>query len=189
MKMFWKVLGMENDFYTGKACYQIVDRKNGISYEIGEGQLFLKKDYPKNIIENISDFFEGKLRYGIYYKFSDQPDRVEKKGFFGKSRLIYTKVHPQQLETEYIGLFGLWEIEGLDVYTDIGADYIRDKTTGKEYKRGERKLFRDEDMTPFPLAEHTDKYEFIFEREPTAPTNDLQEIRSILTVNSIFNKK
>ena len=61
MKMFWKVLGMENDFYTTSAYSKIVDRKTNVTYEIGDGQFFLKKDYPQNIIENINEFFEVKI--------------------------------------------------------------------------------------------------------------------------------
>ena len=40
MKMFWKVLGMENDFYTTSAYSKIVDRKTNVTYEIGDGQFF-----------------------------------------------------------------------------------------------------------------------------------------------------
>ena len=82
-----------------------------------------------------------------------------------------------------------WKVLGMeDVYTDIAADYIRDKATGREYKRSERELFRGEDMTQFPLAEHTDKYEFIYEEASSVANNDLQEFRTILTLNSTFRK-
>lgn len=188
MKMFWKVLGME-DVYTEKACYRIVDKKTNMEYMIDEGRFFLKKDYPNNILENNMELFEGKFRYDYYYKISDKPDYIEKKGIFGKSRQVYSKVPTHLLGTKYEGLFGLWKIEDLDVYTDIAADYIRDKATGKEYKRSERELFRGEDMTPFPLAEHTDKYEFIYEEASSVANNDLQEICTTLTLNSIFHKK
>ena len=187
MKMFWKVLGMENDFYTTSAYSKIVDRKTNVTYEIGDGQFFLKKDYPQNIIENINEFFEEKLRYDFYGGGDVEYDYIEKKGIFGKTRRVYFSKN--MLGKEYIGLWGLWKIDGLEVYTDIAADYIRDKSTGIEYVRGERILFRGEDLTPFPLAEHTDKYEFIFEQNNFVGNNDLQEIRTILTTNSIFNKK
>jgi hypothetical protein len=187
MKMFWKVLGMENDFYTTSPYSKIVDRKTNVTYEIGDGQFFLKKDYPQNIIENINEFFEEELRYGFYGGGDVEYDYIEKKGIFGKTRRVYFSKN--MLGKEYIGLWGLWKIDGLEVYTDIAADYIRDKSTGIEYVRGERILFRGEDLTPFPLAEHTDKYEFIFEQKIFVGNNDLQEIRTILTTNSIFNKK
>ena len=187
MKMFWKVLGMENDFYAKHVWSRIVDKKTNITYEIGEGQFFLKKDYPQNIIENSNELFEDGHRYAFYGGGDVKYDYIEEKGFFGKTRRVYfTK---KWLETEYIGLWGLWKVDGLDVYTDIVADYIRDKNTGKEYKRGERVLFQGEDLTPFPLAEHTENYEFIYERDSYVPNNDLQEIRTILTVGSLFNKK
>lgn len=184
MKMFWEVIGMKN-VYTGNFVKWVVDKKDGKRYDIGVGRLYLKKDYPKQLLESPENYYKGGCRYDFYYgvAFEQKPDRIEKKGFFGRERRVYSKVHPLSLETEYLDFFGLWKIEGLPLYTDKAVTYIRDKATGREYRRGERVLFFKEDMTPFPLAEHTDRYEYIYEDgyiEPMQTNDYLREINAAL---------
>lgn len=189
MKMFWEILGTKKKLYTGRAVKYIIDEKDGKKYYTGEGRLYKKKEYPKNLAENIIP-----RRYDFYYGVAAlrKPDRIEKKGFLGKIRHVYASVDPQQLEREYLDCFGLWKIEGLNVYTGCAADYFRDKLTGKEYRRSEDKvLFKNEDESPFPLAEHTDRYEYILELDSSAhlTTNDyLREINTALTINNLFKK-
>jgi hypothetical protein len=84
-------------------------------------------------------------------------------------------------------LFGLWKIENLNLYTNKAVDYIRDKQTKKEYKRGERIFFRNEDTTPFPLAEHTNKYDFIYEMDDSSNLTTNDYLREI-SVFSFFKK-
>lgn len=190
MKMFWKILGMQN-VYTAQAVKWVIDKKDGKRYDVGEGKLFVKKDYPKNLLESIENYYKGEHRYSFYYgvAFNNPPNRIERKGIFGATRRVYTRVHPQELEREYLNIFGLWKIKGLDLYTDKAATYIRDKITGKEYKRGERVLFFKEDMSPFPLAEHTDRYEYIYEdgfvSEPLTTKEYLREFHAAL----LFGRK
>ena len=165
MKMFWEILGTKKKLYTGFAVKYIIDKKDGKRYYTGEGKLYKKQEYPKNLAENVWENGKG-YRYGFCYGVAAdvKPDRIEKKSFFGKVRQVYTTINPKELEKEYLNLFGLWKIEGLNIYTNKAVAYIRDKRTGKEYPRGKRVLFHNEDMTPFPLAEHTDRYEYIYER-------------------------
>ena len=188
LKIFWSILGVKNGLYTGMAVKYIIDKKSGKKYYTGEGRLYKKKDYPQNLAENLLERYD--FCYGVpAYR---EPDKMEKKGFFGKTRRIYTSVAPKSLEAEYLDLFGLWKIEGLDIYTDKAVDYIRDKTTGKEYRRGKRILFKNEDTTPFPLAEHTDRYEYIYEDNNcfSATKKDyLREINANLTINTLFRRK
>ena len=99
-------------------------------------------------------------------------------------------VNPKTKEREFLSFFGLYKIEGLDVYTNQAVDYLRDKQTGIEYRRGERKVFYNEDQTPFPLAEHTDKYEYIYEDNVDVMQRKerdyLKEISDILFVDKFF---
>lgn len=165
MKMFWEVLGTKKKLYTGYAVKYVIDKKDGKRYETGKGKLYLKKDHPKNLAENVAGDYSYNARYDFCYGVpSDRkPDRIEKKGFFGGERHIYFSPPPKMLEREYLDWFGLWKIDGLDLYTDLAADYVRDKQTGREYRRGERVLFENEDTSPFPLAEHSDRYEYVLE--------------------------
>ena len=188
MKIFWEILGVKKKLYTGRAVKYIIDTKDGKKYYTGEGRLYKKKEYPPNLAENIWG------RYNFYYGVPTfrEPDQIETKGFFGKTRRIYTSSDPKSLEAEFLNFFGLWKIDGLDIYTNKAVDYIRDKNTGKEYRRGEIKLFYNEDIRPFPLAEHTDRYEYIYEdNNYFAPTTDdyLREINVKLIMNTLFRGK
>ena len=191
MKLFWEVLGMRNT-YTGFALKYVIDNKSGKRYNIGEGRLYKKKDYPKMLLEDRQELFNGRLRYSCYYGIAveQKPDRIEKKGVFGANRRVYATVNPKTKEREFLSFFGLYKIEGLDVYTNQAVDYLRDKQTGIEYRRGERKVFYNEDQTPFPLAEHTDKYEYIYEDNVDVMQRKerdyLKEISDILFVDKFF---
>ncbi len=57
---------------------------------------------------------------------------------------------------------GLWELKYSNpkIYTNKAADIIKHIKTGKEYVRGERRLFRAD--IPKILAEDTGEYEFIY---------------------------
>ena len=188
MKIFWEILGTKKKLYTGMAVKYVIDKKNGKKYYTGNCRLYKQKEYPKNLAENQWEQYD--FCYGV--PAFQQPDRIEKKGWFGQSRRIYSSVSPKTLEKEYLEIFGLWKIEELDLYTGMGIDYLRDKATGKEYSRGEMKLFKGEDDTPFPLAEHTNRYEYIYEINNFygLTTEDyLREISTKLTINKLWGKK
>lgn len=194
MKMFWEILGVKKKLYTGQAVKYIIDSETGEKYYTGEGKLYKKKDYPKKLAENIFDVKQARFRYDFYYGVAvkRQPDRVEKTGLFGKERHVYYSVSPKDLEKEYMDRFGLWKIKGLNMYTDKAVDIIRDKRTGREYFRGDRKIFRNEDETPFPLVEHTNDYEFIYvmDGEGVLSSDDyLREIYAGSLIGSLFGKK
>ena len=191
MKIFWEILGTKKRYYTAKAVEYVIERKTGKKYYTGVGKMYKKEEYPKNLIENLCDFQNERCSYDFYYGVAavQKPDRIEKSR--QDIRHVYSSVHPKELEKEYLDFFGLWEIRGLNVYTDKAVDIIRDKKTGIEYPLGERKLFKNEDETPFPLAEHTDQYEFIYYMSNSgglSVKDDLKEINSWFITNALFGK-
>jgi len=189
MKVFWQVLGMKQKTYTGKAAQYVIDTKSGKRYEIGNGKWFKKEGYPKNLLEKSP-------RYVFHYAIplSPQiPDRIAKKGLFGKKRNITTPFCAQTLEREHNHLPAFWEIEGLSLYTAKAADFIRGTATGKEYRRGEIKIFSRTEELPFPLAEQTEGYEFIYEENGDGASwtekDELREIRGGLLGRILFGGK
>lgn len=59
---------------------------------------------------------------------------------------------------------GVWPLRGTNptLYTNKAADVIRDKTTGKEYIRGERKIFWNAKEVPKKIEDtEPDRWEFI----------------------------
>jgi hypothetical protein len=193
MKMFWEVLGVNKKLYTGKAVEYIIDNRNGKKYFLGTGRFYKKQEYPINLAENIWEHSKNRPRYEFFYNlpWHLEPDKIEKNGFFRKKRKVYSTFNSRELEKEYLGILGFWKIDGLDLYTGKAADYIRDKKTGIEYRRGEMELFSEENF-PFPLIEHTDLYEYIYEtNEACSLTQEdyLREINAVLTTKLIFNKK
>ena len=75
---------------------------------------------------------------------------------------------------------GLWILRGSNppLYTRKAADVIKHKETGKEYIRGEMKLFKE--LLP-QTVEETGEYEFIYLSKLKMPTltdnEQLNEIR------------
>lgn len=194
MKMFWPVLGLKKPFYTGKAANFVEDKKTGKCYKLGEGKWFYEKDYPKNLLETVYLPKFPQLRYEFHYDIPYLPKDLyfeKSKGIFGKKREVYSPFCAQVLEKEFPDLVGFWIIEGLNLYTAKAADFIRDKATKKEYRRGEFMLFSNNDFS-FSLAEHTDDFEFIYEiNEQAHLTKEevLRETYSFFIGRSIFRKK
>lgn len=71
---------------------------------------------------------------------------------------------------------GAWQLKDLkgpvELYTDVFADIYVDCTTGKEYVRGERKLFEcGVEKIPLPeLVENTGNFKFLL-NDNNAPLN------------------
>lgn len=193
MKLFWKVLGIKNNYYTGKAVSFVVDKKTGRRYEIGEAKWYKTKDYPKNLLEKVLLNNSDECRYEFHYALpfsSKEKDYIEKTGFFGKKRRVSSPFCAETFEREFSDLAAFWAIEGLNAYTAKAADIIRDKETGKEYHRGKIEFFSNEEI-PFPLTEHTDKYEFIYELSSNVSTDGdlLREVSTSLLLHSLFKGK
>lgn len=193
MKLFWKVLGLKKNCYTGKAVSFVVDKKNGKRYEIGEAKWYQKKDYPKNLLEDVLLNHKGDCRYAFHYALpfsSKEKEYIERKGFFRKERCVTSPFCASTFECELPDVGAFWVVEELNMYTAKAADFIRDKETGKEYPRGELKFFSD-GIFPFPLAEHTDKYEFIYELSDNVSTDSdlLRELFVSSLLCSVFKKK
>ena len=194
MKMFWPVLGLKNPFYTGKAASFVEDKKTGKCYMLGEGKWFYKKDYPKNLLETVYLPKSPQFRYDFHYDIPylpKEPYFEKTKGIFKKKRKIYSPFCAQVLEKEFPDLVGFWKIEGLNLYTAKAADFIRDKVTKKEYRRGEIVFFPENDFS-FSLAEHTDDFEFIYEITKQAyltKEDVLREAHGFFIGHSIFRKK
>ena len=94
---------------------------------------------------------------------------------------MYTGGYPTYFENAFGEtqlLYGAWRIVGLNLYTSLAVNYVRDKVTGKEYPRGEIEVFYKERPDILPYAEHLNRYELIYEIEaPPLGTNDyLREI-------------
>lgn len=192
--MFWRIEGAEQPLYTGKSFVQyVVHKKTGKKYYCGEGLFYKKKNYPKKLLEDEGDFINGKMQciYDFYYNIIP-PVRIEKRGLFKECR-VYS-VGRKDREEEYLDFFVLWKIEGLEptMYTCKPVDIIRDKRTGKEYKRGELVRFRNEDETPFPTAEYTDNFEYISMLNKGGTITSTEYTRDIWVnnfFNSIFKKR
>ena len=86
---------------------------------------------------------------------------------------------------------GAWQLKDLkgsvELYTDICADIYVDTETGKEYIRGERKLFEcGVEKIPLPeLVESTGKFKFLIKNQ-SAPWTATDSLREIM-VQSFFN--
>lgn len=190
MKMFWKIEGTDKPLYTAKAYIKyIINKKTRKKYYCGEGKFYKKKNYPKNLAEDQWDIIKKKSQciYDFYYE-TIPPTRIEKMGLF-KARSI-SPAKPYEREKEYMNSFALWKIDGLvpTMYTWKKVDLIRDKRTGKEYKRGELVRFHNEDETPFPLVEYTDDFEYILIVEQGNNCIELKDYAREMWVNSLFRK-
>ena len=191
MRMFWKIEGTRKPLYTGKAFVKyIVHRKTGKKYYCGEGKFYKKKNYPQFLAEDQWDSIQREFLYDFHYE-ERPPIRVEKAGFFKEYRVSSVKGYER--EREYLNCFTLWEIDGLSptMYTWKDVDIIRDKRTGKEYKRGKLVKFRNEDETPFPLAEYTDDFEYLLEINNASSIGNPDYLKDIWVSNlfkSFFGK-
>ena len=80
---------------------------------------------------------------------------------------------------------GLWVLKGSSppLYTRRAADIIKHKGTGREYIRGEMKLFKE----PFPkTVEETNEYEFVYlSKKGTPMLTDSEQLNEI-RVNTLF---
>ena len=83
---------------------------------------------------------------------------------------------------------GLWCLKGSEppLWTARAADIIKNKKTGKEYMRGEMKLFKDADI-PQKIEDNPDEWEFIYLRNGK-PVVDKDEYVRDIWVNSMFRK-
>lgn len=196
MRMFWPVLGLKKPFFTAKAAAFVEDKKTGKHYKLGEGKWYKTKNYPKNLLEKVCLPHSLTPRYEFHYDIpyiSKEQPRIEKtKGLFGKKREVSSPFCAAILEREHSDLASFWKIEGLNLYTAKAADFIRDKATKKEYRRGEIVLFSEDDSPSIALAEHTDNFEFIYEiNEQVQLTKDdvLREAYGFFIGSTIFGKK
>ena len=194
MKQFWEILGLKKKLYTGKAAAYVIDKKDGARYEVGAGKWCTTKEYPKNLLENICLPSTKEPRYEFHYAIPrfKEAERIEKKGFFGKTRRIVSPFCAETLEKEFPDCTGFWKIEELGLYTAQAAQFIRDKKTKKEYRQGNYRWFANKEDFPFPLAEHTDAFEFIYEFDNSCSWTEkdaLREIRSSFFTDLLFRKK
>lgn len=157
MRAYWLIEGVDKPLYTAYPARIVIDKKTGREYQTGK-MVFLKKaDAPKNLIENEVGRYD-------YIRLRDE-EHIE--GNFRKITVI-TKSFPTAdfQKKDICGLLGLWIVEGLNptTYTQRACTYIRDKATGKKYKRGAHILFRTEEEYPdfANLAEYSGKYDIVY---------------------------
>ncbi len=187
MRMFWQIEGTRKPLFTGKAYVKyILNKKTGKKYNCGEGKFYKKKNYPKTLAEDQWDIAKRECIYDFYYE-ELPPSREEKFGLFKTKTYSISPAQPYEREKEYLNYFTLWKIEGLEptMYTWKDVDFIREKKTGKLYKRGELVRFRNEDETPFPLVEYTDDFEYILVRDNRGTISTKDYLRDIW-INSFF---
>lgn len=157
MRAYWPIVGLE-PLMTAYSAGVVVDRKTGKEYPTGD-IVFLKKcDAPKQLVENLSD----------KYKFicAKEEKHIETEGFFRHKITVITKtVKPPFEGDQNLTLF--WVIEGLKptVYTSRACTWVRDRKTGKKYKRSEKgEIFRDESFPEVSqLAEYSGKFDIIYD--------------------------
>lgn len=179
MRVYWLIGELEKPLYTAKAVRIIMDKQTGKEYTPSRMEFFKKNDAPKVLAEDTGkyDFFP-----------MQRESHIEKVGLFRK-RTVITKVSLPIDQKELMGVQGFWPIEGFEpiTYTNKACDRIRCKATNKEYKLGKRVLFKDENY-PFPLAEHTDKFDFIYYGTPNTPMTQ-EDYACEIWVNHLFDSK
>lgn len=178
MRLYWIIEGLANPLYTAMAAEKVRDKETGQEYKLEKFVVLKKQDAPKILAEDTGKYeFRPRI----------EESHTEKAELFRKRKVI-TKLALPLHQEEVMGSKGYWIIEGIvpPLYTDEPCDFVRSKETGKKYKRGQRKLFKDENY-PLPLAEHLDKYDFIYESRGTTMTQE-DYIRE-MWVNTTLDKK
>ncbi len=153
MRVYWKIKGTRAPLYTTYRVEKIVDKTTLSSYFPGDMVVFKKNEAPKALAENDD-------RYQLFVKQSEF--HIERRGLFKKQK-VYTQLPGDAMREEIIGKKGFYVIEGIvpPIYTSKACDIVRDKVTKQEYRRGDMKIWWTEDY-PMPLAEHLDKFDFIY---------------------------
>ena len=159
MRAYWTVEGFKERKFTALPAREIIDTKTGQRYPTSNMVFLKRSEAPKKLIED-----EHKYDYVLLRDES----HLEKKGLFRKITVV-TKVYPTQdfQREDPCKSHGLWVIEGLTptIYTNKACDFIRDRKTGKLYKRGEMVLFKkEEDYPDFnnSVAEYSGKFDIIY---------------------------
>lgn len=153
MRVYWKIDTGKETLFTAYAVIKVVDKKTGIAYFPGEMLALKKSEAPKVLIEDTG-------KYDLHIK--EEKFHFERRGLFGKQKVV-TQFNGGSFQKELTGLNGFWEIVGTSpvIYTQKICDLLRDKETKQLYKRGELKIWWDEDY-PMPLAEHMERFDFIY---------------------------
>ena len=156
MRAYWLLEGVEEPLYTAYPARIVIDKKTGREYQTGKMVFLKKSDAPKNLIENE----EGRYDYVLLRDEEHVEGKIRKRTVITKS--FPTKDFQRQ---DVCRLLGFWIIKGLNptTYTRKACTYIRDKATGKKYKRGKCVLFRAEEEYPdfANLAEYSGKYDIV----------------------------
>lgn len=153
MRVYWKIETEKETLYTAYAVTKVVDKKTYKEYVPGEMAVLKKNEAPKVLVEDTG-------KYDLHIK--EERFHFERRGLFGKQK-VFTQLSGREFCKEFTGMNSFWEIEGTSpvIYTQKACDLFRDKETKQLYKRGEIKIFWDEDY-PMPLAEHMDRFDFIY---------------------------
>ena len=153
MRVYWKIKVGKETLYTAYAVTKVVDKKTSTAYIPGEMVVLKKNEAPKVLVEDTG-------KYDLYIK--EEKFHFERRGLFGKQK-VFTQLDGGSFRKEFTGMNGFWKIEGTSpvIYTQKACDLIRDKETKQLYKRGEIKIWWDENY-PMPLAEHMDRFDFIY---------------------------
>ena len=186
MRAYWRIEGVNKPLYTALPAKVVIDKKSGRKYQTGE-MIFLKKaDAPKKLIEDEVGRYD-------YIPLRNE-SHIE--GFFRKITVI-TKTFPTAdfQRKDQSGSSGLWVIDGLTptTYTAEPCTFIRDRVTGKKYKRGKYILFHNEEEYPdfANLAEYSGKYDIIynwvFKQTTSGDITQEDYVREIWT-QSLFKK-
>lgn len=145
MRRFWKIEGL--NAYTSYAAYKVQDRQTGKIY-MTKMVVLKKSQYPKELLD-----FSGRFSY------FGMVEEAHVKGVF-KKRTIVTKPKLDFKQEEIVGAYAIQGISGL--FTQTKCVYIRDKLTGKKYRRGKFQTFKDENCD-IKFAELTGEYDLIFD--------------------------
>ncbi|MDE7453572.1 MAG: hypothetical protein K2N22_04110 [Clostridia bacterium] len=178
MRVYWLIEGLDKPLYTAKAARLVKDKETGKEYKLGKMVALKKSNAPKILAEDTG-------KYEFYRRMEEV--HYEKAGLFRKRKVV-TKAALQTIQKELTGIQYFWIIDGYSpkTYTKKACDLVRDKATGKTYKRGDFVKFADEEY-PFPLAEHTDNFDFIYDADSCSPMTQ-EDYMGEIWVNTLFGK-
>ena len=163
MRVYFKLKDTKEPLYTAYAVNRVKDKQTGKIYYPGE-MIVRKKDQAPQKLVDYDDRYELDIRKEAFH--------MERRGLFGRRKVI-TQLSGSVTQKEYVGMKGFWVIEGYNppLYTAKACDLFRDKATKQEYRRGEMQIYWTEDY-PFPLAEHLNKFDFIYFEQDRPMTRD-----------------